>query len=109
MPKRQGRDDFGLNFQTGKDGSAEIQTNFYIVILIKMTANELSFADLAVRSDDDFPTYSSFQLPSASRELDLRYSPVVILVEFGKLCRFPDRKRQRNLQTISAGTDGEAA
>jgi hypothetical protein len=85
MSKRQGPDDFGLNFQTGKEGRAEIHTNFYVAILIETTANELSFAGLAVRRDDDFPPNSSFELPSASGKLDLRYGPVVILVKFGKL------------------------
>ena len=109
MPKRQGTDDFGLNLQTGKDGSAEIQANFYVVILIEMTANELSFADLAVRRDDDFVPYSSFELPSASGKFDLRYSPVVILVEFDKLHRVPDRQRQCRFQAIRALSDREAA
>ena len=85
MPKRQGRDEFGLNFQAGKNGSAKIQMNFHVVILIETAANGLSFGDFAVRCDDDFPPYSSFELPSASTELDLRYSAVVIPVEFGKL------------------------
>ena len=109
MPKWQGPDDFGLNFQTGKDGSAEIQANFYVVILIEMTVNELSFANLAIRRDADFSPNSSFELPSASGKLDLRYSPVVIRVEFGNLRRVPDRQRQCRFQAIRALSDREAA
>ena len=35
MPKRQGRDDFGLNLQTRKADNVEIQTNFDVVIFIE--------------------------------------------------------------------------
>ena len=93
---------FGLNFQTGKDSSAEIQTNFYVVILIETAANGFVFGDFAVSCDDDLPRYRRFELPSASGKLDLRYSPVVILVEFGKLRRILHRQRQCCLQAARA-------
>ena len=109
MTKRQGCDEFGLNFQTGKGGGPEIQTDFYVVILIELAANRLSLGDFAIRRDEKLPRYSRLELRSCLCELGLRHNPVVILVEFGKLCRVPDRERQRNLQTISPGADGEAA
>ena len=109
MTKRQGCDEFGLNFQIGKDDSVEIQKNFYVVIFIELAANRLSVGDFVIRCDEKLPRYSRLELRSCLCELGLRHNPVVILVEFGKLCRVPDRKRQRNLQTISAGADGEAA
>ena len=40
-----------------------------------------------------------------SGELGLRHSPVVILVEFGKLRRVPDRQRQCRLQAVRALSD----
>ena len=43
------------------------------------------------------------------RKLDLRYSPVVILVEFGKLRRILHRQRQRCLQAARALANREAA
>ena len=43
------------------------------------------------------------------RKLDLRYSPVVILVEFGKLRRVLHRQRQCRLQTARAWANSEAA
>ena len=42
MPKRQGRDEFGLNLQTRKADSVEIQKDFYVVILIETAVNRLS-------------------------------------------------------------------
>src|SRR5438046_10236354 len=108
MPKRQRGDDFGLNFQTGKGRGAEIQTNFYVVILIEITANELSFADVAVRHDDDIPIYGSFESPLASAKLDLRYAAVVLLVEVTKLLRVPGRQCQRGLHALSPPADGDA-
>ena len=109
MPKRQKREDLGLNLQTRKADSVEIQTNFYVVVPIETAVNRAVFGDFAIRCDEKLPRYSRFELRSCLCELGLRHNPVVILVEFGKLCRVPDRKRQRNLQTISAGADGEAA
>jgi hypothetical protein len=109
MPERQGRDEFRLNFQTGKNGGAKIQMNFHVVILIETAANGLNFGDFAVHCDDDSPPGSSFELPAASTELDLRYTAVVILVEFGKLCRVPGRKRHYCLQPVCAWVDGETA
>ena len=58
MPKRQGRDDFGLNLQTRKADSVEIQKNFYVVILIETAVNRAVFGDLAIRRDDNLPRYS---------------------------------------------------
>src|SRR4029450_1831417 len=98
MPKRQGRDEFGLNFQAGKDDSIEIQTNFNVVILIEPTANGFGFSDFAVSRDENLPRHRRVELPSASAKLDLRYSPIVILVEFGKLRRVLHRQRQCRLQ-----------
>ena len=109
MPKRQGRDEFGLNFQAGKGDSVEIQTNFYVVILVETTANGFVFGDFAVSRDDDFPRYRPFELPSGSAKLHLRYSPVVILVESGKLRRVLDRQRQCCLQAARVSANGETA
>ena len=64
MPKRQGRDDFGLNLQTGKADSVEIQKNFYVVILIEMAVNRLSVGDFAIRCDEKLPRYSRLELRS---------------------------------------------
>src|SRR5215470_10396788 len=102
MPKRQVRDNFGLNLQTRKADSGEIQTNFYVVILIETTANGAVFGDFAIRRDDNLFRYSCFELGLASGELDLRYSPVVILVEFCNLGSVLDRQRQCCLQTVRA-------
>ena len=86
-----------MNFQTGKDSSAEIQTNFYVVVLIETAANGFVLGDFAVSCDDDLPRYCRVELPSTSGELDLRYSPVVILVEFGNLHRVLRRQGQCRL------------
>src|SRR5205823_6426228 len=79
VPIRQGRDEFGLNFQIEKGDSVEIQKNFYVVILIKTALNGAVFGDLAIRCDDNLPRYSCVEMRLASIELDLRYNPVVIL------------------------------
>ena len=102
MPKRQGRDDFGLNLQTRKADSVEIQTNFYVVILIEMAANRLSVGDFAIRCDEKLPRYSRLELRSRLCELGLRHNPVVILVEFCNLRGVLDRQRQCCLQTVRA-------
>ena len=109
MPKRQGRDEFGLNFQAGEDNSVEIQMNFYVLTLIEATANGFVFGDFAVSRDDDLPRYCPFELPSASGKLRLRYCPVTILVEFGKLRRVLHRQRQYRFQAACAWADGETA
>src|SRR5215470_3632957 len=98
MPKRKRGDDFGLNFQTGKGRDAEIQTNFYVVVLIETTANELRLSYFTIRRDDELARYDCFELQSAATELDLRHNSVVIVVEFDKLGRVPDRERQCCLQ-----------
>src|SRR5262249_2815211 len=100
MPKGQGRDDFGLNFQTRKANRMEVQTDFYVVILIETAVNGAVFGDFAIRRDDNLLRYSCFELRLASRELDLRYSPVVILVEFCNLGGVLDGQRQYCLQTV---------
>ena len=102
MPKRQGRDDFGLNLQTRKADSVEIQTNFYVVIFIETAANRLSLGDFAIRCDEKLPRYSRLELRSCLCELGLRHNPVVILVEFCNLRRVLDRQRQCCLQTVRA-------
>ena len=102
MPKRQGRDEFGLNLQTRKADSVEIQTNFYVVILIETAVNGVVFGDFAIRCDDKLPRYSRLELRSCLCELGLRHSPVVILVEFGNLRGVLDRQRQCRLQTVRA-------
>src|SRR5215831_13932372 len=102
MPKRQGRNDFGLNLQIRKADSVEIQTNFYVVILIETTVNGAVFGDFAISRDDNLLRYNCFELRLASGELDLRYSPVVILVEFCNLGRVLDRQRQCCLQPVRA-------
>ena len=102
MPKRQGRDDFGLNLQTRKADSVEIQKNFYVVILIETAVNRLSFGDFAIRCDDNLPRYSRLELRSCLCELGLRHNPVVILVEFCNLRGVLDRQRQCCLQTVRA-------
>ena len=51
MSKRQGRDEFGLNFQTGKDGAAKVQMNFNIVIFIETAADGLGPGNFAIRRD----------------------------------------------------------
>ncbi|HTG28335.1 MAG TPA: hypothetical protein VK818_08935 [Methylomirabilota bacterium] len=98
-----------MNLQTRKADSLENQTNFYVVVPIETAVNRAVFGDFAIRCDEEFPRYSRLELRSCVCKLGLRHNPVVIRVEFGKLCRVPDRKRQRNLQTISTGADGEAA
>ena len=102
MPKRQGRDEFGLNFQIGKADSVEIQKDFYVVILIETAVNGFVFDDFSSRCDDDLPFYRRFKLRSASGELGLRHNPVVILVEFGNLRGVLDRQRQCCLQAVRA-------
>ena len=102
MTKRQGCDEFGLNFQIGKGHSVEIQTNFYVVILIETAVNRFVFDDFFSSCDDDLPFYRRFKLRSASGELGLRYNPAVILVEFGNLRRVLDRQRQCCLQGVRA-------
>ena len=103
MPKRQGRDEFGLNFQIGKDDSVEIQKNFYVVILIETAVNGFVFDDFSIRCDDDLPRYRRSRVAmSASGELGLRHNPVVILVEFGKLRGVLDSERHCCLQTVRA-------
>jgi hypothetical protein len=98
-----------LNLQARRDGSVEIQANLYIVIFVETAANGFLFGDFAVRHDDDLPRYRRFELRSASGELDLRYSPFVILVQVGKLRRVPDSQRQCRLQAIRALSEREAA
>jgi hypothetical protein len=56
-----------------------------------MTANQLRFAELAAGNDDDISIHCSFQSLLASSKLNFRYGPVVVLVEFYKLLRVPDR------------------
>ena len=102
MTKRQGCDEFGLNFQIGKDGSVEIQKNLYVVILIETAVNGFVFDDFFSSCDDDLPFYRRFKLRSASGELGLCHNPVVILVEPGNLRRVSDRKRQCCLQAVRA-------
>ena len=102
MPKRQGRDDFGLNFQTRKANSVEIQKDFYVVILIETAVNRLILDDFAIRCDDDLPRYRRLELRSSLCELGLRHNPVVILVEFCNLRGVLDRQRQCCLQTVRA-------
>jgi hypothetical protein len=109
VPERQGRDESGLNFHTGKDPSAEIQTNFNVVILFETAVNRFVFGDFAVSRDENLPRYRRVELPLTSGELDLRYSPVVILVEFGNLRRVLHRQRQCRLKAARAWTNGETA
>src|SRR5262249_40074770 len=109
MPKRQGRNDFGFNLQTRKDNSVKIHTNFYVVVLIEMTLNRTLFGEFAVRCDEKLFRYSRLELQSCLCELGLRHNPVAILVEFDKLCRVSDRKRQCRLQAVHALADREAA
>jgi hypothetical protein len=108
MPKRQGRHDFGLNLQTRKADSMEIQTDFYVVILIETAVNGAVFGDFAIRRDDNLARDSCFELRSAAAELDLRYSAIVVLVEFGNLRRVLDCQRQCCLQPVRALSDREA-
>ena len=102
MTKRQGCDEFGLNFQTGKGGGPEIQADFYIVILIELAANRLSLGDFAIGRDEKLPRYSCGKMRLGSVELDLRHNPVVILVELGNLRRVLDRQRQCCLEVVRA-------
>ena len=102
MAKRQGCDEFGLNFQIEKGNSVEIQTNFYVIILIETAVNGAVFGDFLSSYDDDLPFYRRFKLRSASRELGLRHNPVAILVELGDLRRVLDRQRQCCLQAVRA-------
>src|SRR5262245_10369680 len=100
MPKRQGRDDFGLNLQTRKADGVEIQTNFYVVIFIETAVTGAAFNDLAIRCDENFPRYRGLELRFASTELSLRHSPVAILVEFCNLRGVLDRQRQCRLKAV---------
>ena len=100
MPKRQGRDDFGLNLETRKADRVEIQTSFYVVSLIKTAVNGIIFEDFAIRHDNNLPRYSCVELRSTSAELRLRYSSVVVLVEFRNLRGVLDRQRQCCLQAV---------
>ena len=102
MAKRQGCDEFGLNFQIEKSDSVEIQKNFYVVILIKTAVNGFVFDDFFSSCDNDLPFYRRFKLRSASGELGLRHHSVVILVEFYNLHRVLDRQRQCCLQAVRA-------
>ena len=102
MPKWEGRNEFGLNFQIGKDGDAEIQTDFDVLILIETALNEFVFADFSSSCDDDLCSYDRFQLRSASGEFGLRHNPVLILVDLGNLRCVLDRQRQCCLQTVRA-------
>ena len=100
MPKRQGRDDFGLNFQTRKLHSRKIQTNFNIVIFIELAANRLRPSNLAIWRNEKLPRYRGLELRSRLCELGLRHSPVVILVEFCNLRGVLDRQRQCRLKAV---------
>jgi hypothetical protein len=62
MSQRQGADDFGLNFQTGKDGAAKIQMNFNIVIFIETAADGCRFRQFAIRRNDQLRGYDRFKL-----------------------------------------------
>ncbi len=109
MPERQGRDELGFNFQIGKGDSFEIQKNFYVVIPIESAVNRAVFGDFAIRRDEKLPRYSGLELRSRLCELALRHNPVVIFVEFDKLCRVLDRKSQYYLQAVRALSYREAA
>ena len=85
MPKRQGRDDFGLNLQTRKADGVEIQENFHVVIFIETTVNGALFDDFAIRCDEKFPRHSYLELRLASTELGLRYGAIVVRVEVSNL------------------------
>ena len=102
MTQRKGCDEFGLNLQTRKGDGVEIQKDLYVVILVEMAVNGFVLDDFFSSCDDDLPFYRRFKLRSASGELGLRHNPVVILVEFYKLCRVPDCKRQCCLQAVRA-------
>src|SRR5215472_12318725 len=105
MPKRQGRDDFGLNLQTRKADGVEIKTNFYVIIFIETAVIGTVFDELAIRCDENFPRYSCLELRMASTELSLRHSPVVILVESCNLRGVLDRQRQCRLKTVRVPPD----
>ena len=105
MPKRQGRDEFGLNPQTRKADSVEIQKDFYVVILIETATNGFVFGDFAIRRDEKLPRYSRLELRPCLCELGLRHNSVVILVEFYKLHRVFDRQRQCCFQAVRALSD----
>src|SRR6516225_5559185 len=100
MAKRQGRDDFGLNLQTRKTGTVEIQTSFYVVILVETAVNRAVFDDLAIHRDNNLTRYSYVELRLVSTELGLRHSPVLILIEFCNLRGVFDRQRQCCLQAV---------
>ena len=105
MAKRQGCDEFGLNFQIEKSDSVEIQKDFYVVILIETAVNGLSLGDFAIRRNEKLPRYSRLELRLALVELDLRYSAIVILVELGNLRRVLYRQRQCCFQAVRALSD----
>ena len=108
MPKRKGRHDFGLNLQTRKTDSMEIQTDFYVVIFIETAANGAVVGDFAIRRDDNLARDGCFELRLAPAEFDLRYSAIAVLVEFGNLRRVLDCQRQCRLQPVCALSDREA-
>ena len=79
--------------------------NFDVVIFIETAVNGFVFDDFVVRYDDNLPGYYCVELPSTSGELDLRYSPIVILVEFRKLRGVLGCQRQCRLYAIRAFSD----
>jgi hypothetical protein len=100
MPKRQGRDDFGLNLKTRKTDAVEVQTDFDVLILIEVTANILSVGGFVIRCDKKLPLYSRLELRSRLCELELRHNPVVIFVEFCNLRCVLNCQRQCRLQAF---------
>src|SRR5262245_43779623 len=100
MPEWEGRDDFGLNFQIGKDDGPEIQTDLDIVTFVELAANRLSPGNLAIHYDAKLPRDSCLELRSCPCELGLRHNPVVIFIKFRNLRRVLDRERQCCLQAV---------
>src|SRR5439155_1078693 len=109
VPIRQGRDEFGLNFQRGNNGSVEIKMNFHIVIFVETATNEFGSRQFAIRRDSELRGYDCFKLRSASSKLRLRHNPVAIGVELDKLSCVPDREDPRRLQAVRARTTCEAS
>jgi len=100
MPKRQGRDDFGLNLKTRKANGVEVQTDFDVLILIELAPNRLGVGEFVIRCDEKLPLYSCLELRSCLFELELRHNPVVIFVEFCNLRGVLDRQRQCRLKAV---------
>ena len=109
MAKRQRSNEFGLNLQHGKNGGAEIETKFDVIIFVEPAVNRLGRGRFAAGRDNELRGNHRFELRSAANKLRLRHNPVVIFVQIGELRGILDRQRQYRLQAAQPWADRDAA